>query len=81
VRGNPVPSLFEIAKQAGFTQETFDKCLTDQALLDKITAGRTRASDKFQINATPTFFINGKRLEGPGTIENFDKALSPLIKS
>ena len=35
--GNPVPRLFEIAKQAGFTQESFDKCLTDQKLLDEIT--------------------------------------------
>ena len=43
--GNPVPKLFEIAKQAGFTQESFDKCLTDQKLLDDITAVRTRASD------------------------------------
>lgn len=81
VRGNPVPSLFEIAKQAGFTQETFDKCLTDQALLDKITGARARASEKFKINSTPTFFINGKRLEGAGTLENFDKALAPLLKS
>ncbi|MEQ1712424.1 MAG: thioredoxin domain-containing protein, partial [Hyphomicrobium sp.] len=32
--GSPVPRLFEIAKQAGFTQESFDKCLTDQKLLD-----------------------------------------------
>ncbi len=47
--GNPVPRLFEIAKQAGFTQESFDKCLTDQKLLDEITAGRTRASDVFGV--------------------------------
>ncbi|HEY8193730.1 MAG TPA: thioredoxin domain-containing protein [Hyphomicrobium sp.] len=42
--GSPVPKLFEIAKQAGFTQESFDKCLTDQKLLDQITAERTRAN-------------------------------------
>src|SRR5690606_36266732 len=34
VKDNPTPKLFEIAKQAGFTQESFDKCLTDQKLLD-----------------------------------------------
>ena len=33
--GNPVPKLFDIAKQAGFTQESFDKCLKDQKLLDQ----------------------------------------------
>ncbi len=80
VRGNPVPSLFEIAKQAGFTQESFDKCLTDQKLLEQISAERTRASDVFGVNSTPTFFINGKRLGGTSSLSDFDKALEPLLK-
>jgi protein-disulfide isomerase len=77
--GNPVPKLFEFAKQAGFTQESFDKCLTDQKLLDNITSGRTRAADVFGVNATPTFFINGKKLDGAPTIEAFDKMLTPIL--
>ena len=80
VKENPTPKLFEIAKQAGFTQESFDKCLTDQALLDKLTAIRTRAAETFGVNATPTFYINGKKLTKPPTIEGFDKTLEPLIK-
>lgn len=78
-QGNPVPKLFDIAKQAGFTQESFDKCLTDQKLLDSITNGRKRASETFGVNATPTFFINGKRLTETPTIEAFDKVLEPLL--
>jgi protein-disulfide isomerase len=77
--GNPVPKLFELAKQAGFTQEAFDKCLTDQKLLDNITAGRKRASEVFGVNATPTFFVNGKKLQGAPTIANFDKMIEPLL--
>ena len=77
--GNPVPRLFEIAKQAGFTQESFDKCLTDQKLLDEITSGRTRASDVFGVSATPTFYINGKKLDGAPTIEKFDQMIEPLL--
>src|SRR5262249_51968949 len=30
VRTNPKDELLKFAKQAGFTQESFDKCLTDQ---------------------------------------------------
>ncbi len=78
-QGNPVPKLFDIAKQAGFTQESFDKCLTDQKLLDQITAQRTRASDTFGVNATPTFFINGKKLPETPTLEAFDKVIEPLL--
>lgn len=77
--GNPVPRLFAIAKQAGFTQESFDKCLTDQKLLDEITAERKRAAEVFGVNATPTFFINGKRLPDAPTMENFDKMIEPLL--
>jgi protein-disulfide isomerase len=79
VKENPTPKLFEVAKQAGFTQESFDKCLTDQKLLDQLTAIRTRADDVFGINSTPTFFINGKRLQTAPTIEEFDKVLGPLL--
>lgn len=77
--GNPVPRLFEIAKQAGFTQESFDKCLTDQKLLDEITAGRTRASEVFGVSATPTFYVNGKKLDGLPTMEKFDQMIEPLL--
>ncbi len=78
--GNPVPKLFDIAKQAGFTQESFDKCLTDQKLLEQITAQRTSASDKFGVSSTPTFFVNGKRLQETPTVAAFDKLIEPLLK-
>ena len=78
-KGNPVPKLFEIAKQAGFTQESFDKCLTDQKLLEQIEAAREKASKKFGVSATPTFFVNGKRLAGVSLAE-FEKAIDPLVK-
>jgi protein-disulfide isomerase len=80
VRGNPVPKLFETVKGAGFTQEAFDKCLTDQKLLDSITQERARAAEKFGVSSTPTFFINGKRFTGAPTVGEFDKVIDPLLK-
>ena len=80
VHGDPRPELLKLAKQAGFTKESFDKCLTDQKLLDDVVAVRTRAADTFGVDATPTFFINGKRLAGVG-LEDFEKAFAPILKS
>ena len=80
-RTNQIPELFKIAQQAGFTKDSFDKCLTDQALYDKIVAGRERASKAFGVDATPTFFINGKRLTDGPTMEAFDKAIGEVVKS
>lgn len=78
--GAPVARLFEAAKAAGFTKESFDKCLTDQALLDKVNAARTRAGDKFEINSTPTFFVNGKRLQGVNQVDDFAKLIDPILQ-
>ena len=75
-----VPELAKIARQAGFTEDSLRTCLRDQALMDKILDGRRRAVDEFGVNSTPTFFINGKRLAG-GSLEDFDKAIEPLLKS
>lgn len=77
--GNPVPKLFDLAKQVGFTKESFDKCLSDQALLEKVKAQRARGADVFGVNATPTFFVNGKRLSGGVSFEKFQKAIDPLL--
>lgn len=76
VQGNPVPAMFQLTQAHGFTKETFDKCLTDQTLLNNITATRERANKSFSVRSTPTFFVNGRRLEGPSDrIETFDKAI------
>jgi protein-disulfide isomerase len=75
-----VPQLSKFAKQAGFTEDSMRKCLQDQDLMDKILSNRKRATDEFGVNSTPTFFINGKRLPGGNTIEDFEKAFEPLLK-
>jgi protein-disulfide isomerase len=80
VKGDPRPELLKFAKQAGFTQESFEKCLTDQKLLDEISAVRTRGAETFGVNATPTFFVNGKKLNGIA-LEDFEKAFGSLLKS
>lgn len=79
-QGNPVPRLFDVAKQAGFTQESFEKCLTDQKLLDQVNAQRSRAADQFGITATPSFFINGKKLQAAPTMAAFEEMIEPLLK-
>ena len=79
---DPVPALLKIAKQAGFTEKTFNSCLEDQELLGKLARHRDKADKEFGVDATPSFFINGKRMRSRSyTIEAFDKELEPLLKS
>jgi protein-disulfide isomerase len=76
----PVPALREIAKQFGFTQQSFDECLANQKVLDGIQEVRDRGSEKLGVNSTPTFFINGKKLTGDQSIDNLTKEISPYLK-
>ena len=77
----PLPQLVAIAKQLGFTQQSFDECLANQQILDGIDAVRQRAVEKFGVNSTPTFFINGTIHRGEMTLEETEKVLEPLLKS
>jgi protein-disulfide isomerase len=77
----PLAPMLAIAKQAGFTQQTFDECLANQKMLDGIEETRTRAAQKFGVNSTPTFFINGKIFRGALTPEELDKQMAPYLKS
>lgn len=70
--------LVAIAGEFGLSEKAFDACLNDEALLKKVAASRTRGHRDFGVNSTPTFFINGKALVGPTTIEEFDEIIQPL---
>jgi protein-disulfide isomerase len=78
IKESPVEKLFELSKQAGFTRSSFDACLTNQTLLDQITAVRSKAAQSFGVNSTPTFFVNGKRLPAP-TLAEFEKAIDDIL--
>jgi protein-disulfide isomerase len=62
-------ALLQMAKLAGFTQESFEACLTNQKLLDDVVATREKASKDFGVDSTPTFFINGSKYTGEMSVE------------
>jgi protein-disulfide isomerase len=75
--GDPTPKLKAFATGVGgMTPEAFETCTKDQKLFDKLVANFTAAGDKFGINATPTFFIDGRRVNDAATMETFDKLLA-----
>ena len=75
----PSEALFQISKQAGYSQETFNACLQYSALLENIRAGRA-AGEKLGVESTPTFFINGEKYPGNKSIEAFSAIIDPLLK-
>jgi protein-disulfide isomerase len=75
----PRDAILEIAKQLGFTQETFDAALTNQALFTGMEAVREQALSEFGLSGTPTFYVNGKTLTGDKTLEQLAAEIDPLV--
>ena len=76
----PVPPLMAIAKQAGLTEDSFNACLTNQKAWDAMESVRQRGIKQFKVDSTPTFFINGTRVAGAVSIEEFAKVIDPYLK-
>ncbi|MER8381744.1 DsbA family protein [Mesorhizobium sp. M0815] len=76
---NTKDALLQIAKLAGFTQESFEACLTDQKLLDDVRSVQKRGADEFKVDSTPTFFINGKTYKGAMSIAEMSAIIDPLL--
>ncbi len=77
--GDPAAGLLTIAKQAGMSQDEFEKCLSDKDLAEKIQESARYGNQELGINATPTFFINGKKVSGALSAEEFAKEIDPLL--
>jgi protein-disulfide isomerase len=76
----PLPPLLAIAKQAGFTQQSFEACLANQPILDGIESVRNRAAEVFKVDSTPTFFINGAIYKGALEYDAMAKLIDAQIK-
>lgn len=80
VREDPLPKIRSLAIQAGFTNESFEACLTNQELLDGINAVKDRGYEELGVTSTPTIFIDGEKLEGSRNIEAFRSRIDPKLE-
>ena len=79
VMKNTTETLIRIGKQAGFSQEQVENCLKDQDLLNKIAADQKYATEVLKVDSTPTFFINGEKIKGETSFEEFKKKIDALL--
>jgi protein-disulfide isomerase len=72
-------ALLQLSKLAGFSQDSFDKCLTNQNLLNQVNEVRERAAKDFGVESTPTFLINGKKYAGALTVEQMSAVIESML--
>jgi protein-disulfide isomerase len=78
--GNIKPIFQEIAAANGVDEAKFNACILDQAGFQAINARAERAAEQDGVNATPTLFINGKRIETPQSPAELDAAIAAAAK-
>jgi protein-disulfide isomerase len=72
---NPEKALWDMAALAGMNRATFETAFNDTALQNWILQNQKMAGDKYKIDATPTFVINGKPYPGEMAYGEFVKLL------
>jgi protein-disulfide isomerase len=72
---DPKSALLDLVKQAGFTEDSFNACLTNQTILDGVNAVKNRANQTFGVDSTPTFFFNGQKRAGEQSMAEIDAIL------
>jgi protein-disulfide isomerase len=80
-KDKPLEGLISVMRQTGMSQQQFESCLKDKALYDKVNAVRDKAAKDFKVDSTPTFFVNGKRVNGAISADEFAKVIDPMLKS
>ena len=72
--------LERLRRVTGLSPADFLACVKDKSLFDGINATRDSAAERFGLDSTPTFFVNGHRLDGEPALPAFDAALTTPSK-
>jgi len=69
-------ALGKLAKVAGMSDDQFAACMKDEAAQKQVLNSRLEAEQQYKVESTPTFFINGVRVEGAQPYAEFEKVLN-----
>jgi protein-disulfide isomerase len=77
---DPMKSIFPAyAGRIGLDMERFNQDMADASLDDKINRDRDTGNE-LKITGTPTFFLNGQKMENPKSFEALKKSVQDQVK-
>ena len=68
--------LVAIAAQAGLNEQQFTACVSDEKALNALQTRVEKYAKEAQINGTPTFVVNGTKLDGEQSLAQLDTAIA-----
>ncbi len=75
-----VADLRKHAESMGMNLGEFDEVMADPARMDALVAKDMADSSKFGVGGTPTIFVNGLKLAGQRTLENYGNRINAIVK-
>ena len=75
---NPNPEFEKYAENLGLDMAKFSKALKDKTYSEKINTDKSDGID-LNVQATPTFFLNGEKLEGGLSFEQFKERIEKIL--
>jgi protein-disulfide isomerase len=73
-------TLLYVGRQHGVSEQDVKTCEEDQAQFDRLSADQQYAHQEVKVTSTPTFFLNGIRLQGSMSFEELEERIQPLLK-
>jgi protein-disulfide isomerase len=70
---NSTEEIWKMAALAGMSRTTFDATVADTAFRNAILAGQKADAERWSIDSTPTFVINGEKHSGEMDYATFSK--------
>ncbi len=67
------------AQLAGLSGDDFNACLNNAALMQGIQKRAEEGQQQYGIDSTPSFIVNGKRLTGSHSFEDFEAAIAAAM--
>jgi protein-disulfide isomerase len=71
-------AIFNVVKFTGLKRDKFDACLANQRINDALVMVKQRGVS-FGVTATPTYFVNGKKVAGFVSFEEMQKAVDAAL--
>lgn len=76
---NAMEELQKLALQAGLSEADFVVCLKDADKLEGIRVMQSAAAEELGVRSTPTFFINGIKVEGNQPYKEIEKTIKRAL--
>ena len=70
--------LDDVAKEVGLDETAYRSCMENAETASEVAADQAEG-ERLQVDATPTFIVNGRRVVGAQPVENWNEILRPYF--